>query len=123
MADPGARSSRRRPRRRRRRPGVFEGEGVNEGTWVVPSPRSLMTQEETARAGVSGVGSPESPASRHRSLRRANPGVSGLPRVDQTRSVLGHIFERESMFEMVGVGLGQRKFTEWYLVLIFAKCN
>jgi hypothetical protein len=43
---------------------------------------TFLTQGETARAGVSGVGLPESPASRHRSLRGANPKVSGLPRLD-----------------------------------------
>jgi hypothetical protein len=50
----------------------------------LPSPRPLLTQGETARAGVSGVGHPESPASIHRSLRGANPGVFGLPRPDHT---------------------------------------
>jgi hypothetical protein len=43
---------------------------------------TLLTQGETTRAGVSRVGHLESPASRHRSLRGANPGVSGLPRPD-----------------------------------------
>jgi hypothetical protein len=43
---------------------------------------TFLTQGETARARVSGVGHPESPASRHRSLRGANPEVSGLPRLD-----------------------------------------
>jgi hypothetical protein len=42
------------------------------------------TQGETARAGVSRVGHPESPASRHQSLWGANLGVSGLPRPDHT---------------------------------------
>jgi hypothetical protein len=45
---------------------------------------TLLTQGETARAGVSGVGHLESLASRHRNLRGANPGVSGLPRPDHT---------------------------------------
>jgi hypothetical protein len=58
-------------------------------TWVRVTSRvaltpTLKTQGETARAGVSGVGHPESPASRHQSLRGANPGVSGLPRPDHT---------------------------------------
>jgi hypothetical protein len=44
--------------------------------------RPFLTQSDTARARVSGVGHPESPASRHWSLRDANPGVSGLPRPD-----------------------------------------
>jgi hypothetical protein len=45
---------------------------------------TLLTQGVTSRAGVSGVGHPESPTSRHRSLQGANPGVSGLPRPDHT---------------------------------------
>jgi hypothetical protein len=45
---------------------------------------TLKTQGETTRAGVSGVGHPESPASRHQSLLGANPGVSGLPRPNHT---------------------------------------
>jgi hypothetical protein len=56
-----------------------------------PSPQPSLIQGETARAGVSGAGHPESLASRHRSLRDANPGVSGLPRPD-------HTAEQMSMF-------------------------
>jgi hypothetical protein len=43
---------------------------------------TLLTQGETARAEVFGVGLPESPASRHQSLWGVNPRVSGLPRPD-----------------------------------------
>jgi hypothetical protein len=52
---------------------------------------TLLIQGETARAGVSGVGHPKSPASRHWSLWGANPGVSSLPRPD-------HTAEQMSMF-------------------------
>jgi hypothetical protein len=52
---------------------------------------TLLIQGKTARAGVSGVGHPESPASTHRSLWGANPRVSDLPRPD-------HTAEQMSMF-------------------------
>jgi hypothetical protein len=56
-----------------------------------PSPRPSLIQGETARAGVFGVGHPESLASRHRSLQGANPRVFVLPRPD-------HTAEQMSMF-------------------------
>jgi hypothetical protein len=55
---------------------------------------TLKTQGETARAGVSGVGHPESPASRHRSLRSANPRASGLPRPDHTAVYLSMFLQK-----------------------------
>jgi hypothetical protein len=55
---------------------------------------TLLTQGKTARARVSGVGLPESPASRHRSLRGANPGVSGLPRPDHPTVYLSMFLQK-----------------------------
>jgi hypothetical protein len=55
---------------------------------------TLLIQGETARAGVSGVGHLESSASRHRSLRGANPRVSGLPRPDNTAEQMSMFLQK-----------------------------
>jgi hypothetical protein len=68
------------------------GRGCMRVIRMVALTSTLKAQGETARAGVSGVGRPESPASRHRSLRGANPGVFGLPRPDHTAVHLSMFF-------------------------------
>jgi hypothetical protein len=95
--------------------------GVNEGNRQVALTPTLFTQGETARAGVFGAGNPECPASRHRSLRGAKPGVSGLPRPDHTAVNLSMFLRKMKWFQMKGIGLGQKEVTEWYLVFMFAK--
>jgi hypothetical protein len=86
-----------------------------------PSPRPSLIQGETARAGVARADHLESPAARHRSLRGAKPGVSGLPRLDHTAIYLSMFLRKMKWFQMEGIGLGQKEVTEWYLVFKFAK--
>jgi hypothetical protein len=106
MTDPGPG---RRPAAtwgRRRRPGKKKGWGVNEGNRQVALTPTLFNQGETARAGVSGAGNPESPASRHQSLRGAKPGVSGLPRPDHTAVYLSMFLRKMEQVSDEGDRLG-----------------
>jgi hypothetical protein len=93
-----------------------EREGMNEGNRLVHPHLDPLTQGEKP------VG-PESPSSRHQSLRGVNPGVSGLPRPYHLAVFRACSFAKESMFEIDGIGLGKKKVTGWYLVLMFAKCK
>jgi hypothetical protein len=80
--------------------------GVNEGNRQVALTPTLFTQGETARAGVFGSGNPESSASRHRSLRGAKPGVSGLPRPDHTAVYLSMFLQKMEQVSDEGDRLG-----------------
>jgi hypothetical protein len=76
--------------------------------WVALTP-TLLTQGETARAGVSGVDHPESPSSRHRSLWGANPRVSGLPRPDHTAVYLSMFLQKIEQVSDEGDRLGSER--------------
>jgi hypothetical protein len=82
------------------------GWGMNEGNWLVALTPTLCYPGETARAGVSGAGNPESPATRHQSLRGANPRVSDLPRPDHTVVKLSMFLRKKEQVSDEGDRLG-----------------